>query len=221
MRKATLVGLVFAVVMASTTLAPAPAAADGGHRFRGHGPRLHSAPPKHFPPPRHFAPRFGSRRHFRGHKAPFAVAAPPVIIYAPPAPVYAPPVYAPAPVYVPAPPAYPPAVSYAPTERVVEFETGRYELHGDGITVPYRWVWIPKAPVAPPPEAEPATPDPPAVDPSSAPSAAPERTRPIEVYRWTDDNGVVHLTDRLENVPEAYRTRVTKSQSVSVRKGQQ
>ena len=33
---------------------------------------------------------------------------------------------------------------------VVYFPTGRYELRGDGINVPYTWVWIPNPPTAPP-----------------------------------------------------------------------
>ena len=64
------------------------------------------------------------------------------------APVLAPrPVYAaPAPVayQTPAPAAYasaPPAVS-----REVVHAHGRYLLYGDGVTRPYRWVWVPNAP---------------------------------------------------------------------------
>ena len=33
----------------------------------------------------------------------------------------------------------------------VVFPEGRYVLQGDGIDVPYRWVWIPNPPTAPPP----------------------------------------------------------------------
>jgi hypothetical protein len=43
----------------------------------------------------------------------------------------------------------------APTMTVVQYATGRYELRGDGVTVPYYWVWLPAQPVvaapAPPP----------------------------------------------------------------------
>lgn len=67
------------------------------------------------------------------------------------------PVYYPAPYY---PVSY--AVSYraaspyvAPASpvvwtgpRVVQYPHGRYELRGDGVSVPYAWVWVP-APVAP------------------------------------------------------------------------
>jgi hypothetical protein len=33
----------------------------------------------------------------------------------------------------------------------VVFPEGRYYLQGDGVTVPYRWVWVPNPPTAPPP----------------------------------------------------------------------
>ena len=49
-------------------------------------------------------------------------------------------------------------VSVAPaqtTPTVVQFATGRYELRGDGVSTPYRWVWIPN-PLAPPPGLQPA-----------------------------------------------------------------
>ena len=47
-----------------------------------------------------------------------------------------------------------------PTERIVRYPTGYYELVGDGITVPFYWVWRPTAVVvAPPPvPAAPAVP---------------------------------------------------------------
>jgi hypothetical protein len=101
----------------------------------------------------------------------------------------------------PAPPQSPPA----PT--VVEFATGRYELRGDGVNTPYTWVWIPNAPTAPP-----AAPSAPPVDPSSGSTPAPPRTG--RLYRWTDGQGVIYWTDRLDAVPEQYRSRV-KSASAS------
>ncbi len=52
----------------------------------------------------------------------------------------------------------------APAVRVVQFSNGRYELHGNGITVPYQWVWVQTSPVvAPPPP--PAFPPPPSQAP--------------------------------------------------------
>ncbi len=91
--------------------------------------------------------------------------------------------------------------------RVVEYSGGRYELRGDGISVPYVWVRIPNAPLGPPPT--PAVPPaPPALEPSgSAPVAErASRAHRTRIYRWTDDQGVVNLTDDLESVPERYRT---------------
>jgi hypothetical protein len=82
---------------------------------------------------------------------------------------------------------------------VVDYPTGRYELRGDGVTSAYQWVWIPKPPAGPPPEAAPEP------APQSAP---PARDRAIgTIYRWTDDEGVTTFTDRLENVPERFRSR--------------
>jgi len=40
----------------------------------------------------------------------------------------------------------------APTvQREVVYPTGKYVLHGDGITDPWQWVWIPAAPPPPSP----------------------------------------------------------------------
>ena len=42
----------------------------------------------------------------------------------------------------------------APTVTVVPYPNGRYELRGDGMTVPYYWAWVPAqlyiAPLPPP-----------------------------------------------------------------------
>ena len=45
-----------------------------------------------------------------------------------------------------------------PTVRVVTYPTGRYELLGDGITVPFYWVWRPTVIIAGPPPPLPAPP---------------------------------------------------------------
>ncbi len=54
----------------------------------------------------------------------------------------------------------------APTVTVVPYPNGRYELRGDGITVPYYWAWVTAqlyiAP-PPPPVVPPAAPDMPPV----------------------------------------------------------
>ena len=113
---------------------------------------------------------------------PAVYAPPPQIIYMPSAPSYAPPPsYAPA-SYAPAPP--PPAPAAPPEPRVVEFDTGRYEMRGDGLREPYVWVWVPRAPSLPP---------------GVAPRPA------AKIYRWTDDNGVTTLTDDPNKVPVQFR----------------
>jgi hypothetical protein len=77
--------------------------------------------------------------------------------YAPyPAYYHRPAVYASAPVVYAAAPAVAaprPAPSAAMTPTEVVYAHGRYVLRGDGVTVPYQWVWIanaaPAVPVAP------------------------------------------------------------------------
>jgi len=103
----------------------------------------------------------------------------------------------PAPVAIPAP---------LPMPTLIEYPTGWYQLRGDGMTNPYVWVWIPKPP-PPPPEAPPAPPagppapgSPPAMPPVQQPSAPRS-----ELYRWTDEQGVVNWTDKLGKIPEQYR----------------
>jgi hypothetical protein len=86
---------------------------------------------------------------------PAYVAAPPVVystpapvVYTQPAPVYAtqPATYAAPPAYTGPPP--PPKV-----QREVVYPHGRYELYGDGVRMPYQWVWVanPSPPPPPPP----------------------------------------------------------------------
>jgi hypothetical protein len=71
-------------------------------------------------------------------------AAPPPVVYPAPPPVYAPaPAYS-APYSAPAP--RPPAIN-----RAVVYAHGRHVLLGDGVTVAYRWVWVPNPPVGSPP----------------------------------------------------------------------
>ena len=151
------------------------------------------------------------------------VAAAPVVWGAPYypsdySPYYQQPYYDPSMSYYSAPAAYagPPAGNVAvapappqapPSPTVVEFSTGRYELRGDGVNTPYSWVWIPNAPTSPPP----AAPTGPPVDPSSGSGQAPPRAG--RLYRWTDAQGVIYWTDRLDAVPEQYRSRVKSTSS--------
>jgi hypothetical protein len=196
-----------------------PALINGGV---GGGPRAFGTLPG--PRPAFVNPGFGHGFHQHRFFRPFfpfgIVAAAPSVVYAapyyypPPAyyqpPYYDPPMYS-APVTYSPPVSYGPApnstVSVAPTPNVVQFSTGRYELRGDGVSMPYTWVWIPNPPTAPPPAAPTA---PPAAEPgSSGSSQAPARVG--QLYRWTDAQGVVYWTDRIDAVPEQYRSKVKHS----------
>jgi hypothetical protein len=152
--------------------------------------------------------------------APIVYAAP---YYYPPSDYYPPPAYYPPAYYDPAmsysaparysaPPSGTVAVAPAPpqappTPNVVQFETGRYELRGDGVSTPYTWVWIPNPPTTPPP----AAPTAPPVGPSSGSGQVPPRAG--QLFRWTDARGVVYWTDRLDAVPEQYRSKVKSTSS--------
>jgi hypothetical protein len=83
-----------------------------------------------------------------------------------------------------------------PMPSVIPYPDGRYVLMGDGINSAYRWVWIPNPPSAPPEKS------PPAVAPG--PAAA----RAGVLYRWVDDQDVVHYTQGWDAVPERYRSQV-------------
>ena len=69
-------------------------------------------------------------------------------------PAYPPVVYAPAPVVV-AP--YPQVVAMPQAQLSIQrtscYPSGCYYLQGDGVQVPYQWVWMPSQPMAPPPPA--------------------------------------------------------------------
>jgi uncharacterized protein DUF4124 len=224
-------GAILALVLAWVALAPVDAPAQEFHDRTGRGPGgsvnhpfvpappmiqpripgFAPAPPmaqpnvQGFPVPSHRPPS-ERERHDRGRfAAPTVIyAVPPVIYYGAPtsgssdasAEVYAP------------PPAYDPPVAYGapvtpdvePMPSVIEYSTGRYELRGDGISTPHTWVWIPNPPPAPP-VAPPAAP---AVSPPPAPTASTPARR-TTIYRWTDEQGVVHFTDSSEAVPLEYR----------------
>jgi hypothetical protein len=111
--------------------------------------------------------------------------------------------------YAPTSVQYAPSMGSAPyaMQTMIEFPGGRWILQGDGYSAPYRWVWIPNPPTDAP-SAPPATPSaPPAPGPARAP--IPD----LNYYRWTDANGVTHLTDSLDQVPARYRATATKSKA--------
>lgn len=205
MRKGPIAWAVALTLLAGVVLGPAAAFAQraGGRTGGGGGmagPPTGSRPSAH----RHGAPNsFAPRSFFHRPFGPIVGYGPlsygglsyygapsyydPSLVYAPPV-MYAPPTGG--------------TVSFAPSPpmpSVIEYPTGRYELRGDGITAPYRWVWIPNPPpappAAPPPADAPASPAPPASGPA----------RPTTVYRWTDEQGVLHLTDRRDTIPARYR----------------
>lgn len=95
---------------------------------------------------------------------PVVVAERTTIVYASPA--YPPPIYtAVGPTAVHTPPVAVPAAP-APPPRAVEYPHGRWELRGDGVSLAYHWVWIPKAPPPPPPVPPPPPGPPPAAPPA-------------------------------------------------------
>lgn len=118
-------------------------------------------------------------------------------------------VYIPSDAYAPAAPAYapapPPVAAPPPLPTVVDYPTGRFELRGDGMTVPYAWIWIPKAP-PPPPE----PPAPPVASQPPSPSATGPEVRPSaepgEAFKWTDEQGVTHWTNKPNKIPQRYRS---------------
>src|SRR5713226_1023281 len=124
------------------------------------------------------------------------------------------PVYYPEPVYVPAPTyqAQPQLYAAPSVQREVCYVAGCYRLQGDGVTVAYRWVWIPTVPEPPPapPTAPPA--GPPA--PSGLVPADPASSHPTQqLYRWIDEQGVATWTNSGEAVPDRYRTQPKRSLS--------
>ena len=164
-----------------------------------HGGAIHHVAPR----PHHGGFRHLGPRPFVRHVVPFGVAAT-TLIYAPPL-VYGSPLAYDSVAYDPYA-SYTPPVSYGPNmggaialapspppslPTVVEFPTGRYELRGDGMATPYTWVWIPNPPSAPPTQAP---------DPGDPPASSHR-----QLYRWTDEAGVAHWTDRGDAVPEQYR----------------
>ena len=232
------VALVVSLVFSST-----PALADGlqgglngGHVGRGpfvsrpfvpHEFARHPVVPRPFVPhpfvphrfvskpfaPNHFAQHpFAPRPSFHRSFIPFGV--PTVLYVSPPVSYSSPSYYAPSAVYD-SPVVYSQPVTTvsvapppSPMPGVIEYPTGRYELRGDGTTAPYTWVWIPNPPPPPPAAA------PPAVAPGSPPPLDnPSPARPRQLYRWTDEQGVVYWTDNWDSIPEPHRAQAKRISS--------
>ena len=112
-------------------------------------------------------------------------------------------------------PAYPDPVYQPQTQllvapsvqREVCYVGGCYRLQGDGVTIAYRWIWIPTVPNPPPP--------PPTAPPMGSPtSGAPPPddsvpSRPTQqLYRWIDEQGVSNWTNNRQAVPQRYHSQV-------------
>jgi hypothetical protein len=145
------------------------------------------------------------RRVFPRHAFPLVESAPLIgggaiasttVYVGAPAAAYGPAAYAPADAIAPALPSAP------PVPALIEYPTGWYQLRGDGVSAPYAWVWIPKPP-APPLEV--AGPPPPAAPAPAEPAAS--RAPRGQLFRWVDDQDVIHWTDRLDRIPPRYRAK--------------
>jgi hypothetical protein len=121
---------VFTQLISALTVPRVVYAAPGYYGPAYYGP-YGGAYPAVSPPPAYYGPYGGA----------YPAASPPAAYY--PAASYAGP-YAPTYVARPAP------VGWT-GPRVVQYAHGRHELRGDGVSVPYAWVWIPnaRAPVVP------------------------------------------------------------------------
>ena len=201
-----------AVVAALIALSPATGLAGGG--FPSHsGVVVHGGFPQgphgQFRHVNHMGHRF-VHRPFRSHGYGYGyggvVYAAPYVgtpylgdYYPDPPAAYDPPAPAVQRIYVPVPTSS--ADAYPSRPSVIEYPNGRYELRGDGNWTPYTWVWVPNPP-PPPPDAAPAPAEPPA---SAAPATRQMARARSQLYRWVDAEGVVHLTDNPELVPEPER----------------
>jgi hypothetical protein len=201
------------VLVASLALAPTASPADRFHGGPIGGRGVVSGPVVGRPFVAHpFVGRPFVHRPFFRPFIPIVIASP-VVVYTPPAYYSAPPTYYDSPAYYDPPAAYGPAASSTvavapapdppPTPSVVQYPTGRYELRGDGVTTPYTWVWIPNPPPPPPPAGAPPGP-PVSGEPSSAHHGP--------LYRWIDEQSVVHWTDRWDAVPTQYRAQAKRAE---------
>ena len=78
---------------------------------------------------------------------------------------------------------------------VIEFPEGRYELRGDGMAIPYTGSGFRILPRRRPRLRHRRA--------SGSGDRSP--TRRGQLYRWVDEQGVMHLTDNADTVPEEFR----------------
>jgi hypothetical protein len=132
-----------------------------------------------------------------------SVLAAPYFAYPYSDPVYPDPVYVPAPAYQPQPQVY----LAPPAQSELCYVGGCYRLQGDGMSAPFRWVWIPTVPEGPP--APPTAPPAAAPAPGGPAPADPGTPRPIpQLYRWIDEQGIANWTNNREAVPERHRAQL-------------
>ena len=133
------------LVTALAALAPTPGETAGptrGTPSHGHSGSSYRAYP--YPYPYYYRPNYYRPYYYR----PYYYSS----LYVAPLPYVAAPGY----YYYSAPPGYAGPQGYtslAPApqiQREVIFPEGRYVLQGDGESDPFRWVWVPNPPTAPP-----------------------------------------------------------------------
>ncbi len=73
------------------------------------------------------------------------------------------------------------------------------------MTIPYNWVWIPNPPAGPPAPAPP---------PTASGSGDQSSAHRSKLYQWVDEQGVVHMTNNAEAVPEPFRKQTKPSKSL-------
>lgn len=132
-------------------------------------------------------------------------------VYAAPLVYYAPPLYDPSTAYTPSP-YYDASAGYGygspgsgmisvapspppPPPSVAGYPTPRYDPRGVAMPPPYGPGFIPGPPPPPPPG-------------DGQMSGEPAPARIGRLYRWTDEEGVAHWTDRWDSVPQRYRAEI-------------
>jgi hypothetical protein len=194
-----------ALVGALSLVLAAPVHADGGRGsgFRGVRGGMHGTDFQHRDGVQH---RGNFHRGccwggaFVGWPVGISVLGAPYYAYPYSDPVYPDPVYVPAPAYQPQPQVY----LAPPAQSELCYVGGCYRLQGDGMSAPFRWVWIPTVPEPPP--APPTAPPAAAPAPGAPAPADPTASRPTQqLYRWVDEQGIANWTNNREAVPERYR----------------